>query len=143
MDVRGIVMAAQQRLAHGEELQSAVRDALQSQLGLLHQTRESHSHSDLLLPPDLVSSVLEQGFLHLKSLLDAFLEQYHEDSKERELERKILTGQTSIFAFEARKLVFDALKGSKEGQDVGRTETKEIFDRMDIALNLEKHGELR
>jgi hypothetical protein len=74
VDVRGIVMAAQQRLAHGEELQSAVRDALQSQLGLLHQTRESHSHSDLLLPPDLVSSVLEQGFLHLKSLLNAFLE---------------------------------------------------------------------
>lgn len=134
-------MAAQQRLASAEQLQGAVRDALQSQLGLLHQKRESHSHSDLLLPPDMVSSILEVGSLQLKSLLNAYLGHFSEDPKEREEERKLLTGQTSVFAFEARKLVSEALKSSKGGQDLGRSETKEIFERMDVALNLEMHGE--
>lgn len=134
-------MAAQQRLASSEELQNAVSKGLKSQLGLLHKVRKSHSHSDLLLPPDLVSSTLEQGSLSLKSILDAYIEQLSEDEKQRDDTRKVVTGQTSIFAFEAKRLVLDVLKGSKRQQDVGKAETKELFDRLDIVLDLELNGE--
>jgi THO complex subunit 1 len=134
-------MAAQQRLASSEELQRAVSIGLRSQLELLQEARKSHSHSDLLLPPDSVSSILEPGSLSLKAHLDVYIESSSEEQKQRDDIRKILAGNASIFAFEAKRLVLDALKDSKGQHNVGRSETKDLFDRLDVALDLEVHGE--
>lgn len=131
-------MAAQQSLASTSELQGTVTSALQGQLGVLKKAREAHSHSDLLLPPDLVAAVLEAGTLHLTSHIDAFVSGQHGSDTEREAMRVIIASY--MFGLEARRLVFDSLDGLKGDEELGRAGAKDLFDRLDVVLDLETHG---
>lgn len=130
-------MEAQQRPKSVEELQGYVATSLQDQLAVLKDARAAHSHSDLLLPPDLVFSVLKPTTLHLQSLLDDLIQQYDEDSKSREDVR--LTSM-AILALETRKVVFVALNETGGREDLGRAGTKDLFNRLDIMLNLERNS---
>jgi hypothetical protein len=130
-------MTVQQSLGFVAELQDAVSKVLQDQLQVLKEARKQHSHSDLLLPPDLVSSVLEAGITHLKSLVQSFTQQVSVDLKGIEDIKPVIT---LLFNVEARKLVFKALQGGQGEEELDRTAAKDLFDRLDVVLELEEHG---
>jgi hypothetical protein len=130
--------AVQQSLEALHELQELVSRSLQGQLGVLREARAGHSHSDILLPPDLAASVLSSGSLHLKSQVDSHIKSSFSNKEQRDNAKPAIT--SSLFGFEARKLVFQVFQGAGEEQELENEGAKDLFDRLDVILSLETQG---
>ncbi|UZJ54610.1 hypothetical protein CBS101457_003930 [Exobasidium rhododendri] len=132
--------AAQQGLEAMSGLQGMVAQAMQAQLEVLKGARQNHSHSDILLPPDSAAAVLLDGILQIRWQVDSYIETSYGTEKEREDAKAIIT--SSLLAFEARKLVFQAMQGGSAEERLEREDAKNLFDRLDVVLNLETRGGL-
>lgn len=128
-------MAAVTQLETADELRLVVRQSLQNQLQKLRKARKKHSHSDVLLPLDLVSSTLKDDCDELKSHIESHSKQ---EASEQSSISEILN---SIFGVEARELVFADFQDRHDSQSkLDRSQLKNAFDRFDIILELERQG---
>ena len=122
-----------------ENVRTVALEVFERQLTLLGDARRSHSHSDLLTPPDLATNVLTPITLELKNVVESVVGAYEED--QRALRDLV---QRDLFSFESRKFVQSVLVAGQGSSDEGTTtesveNVKSLFDRFDIVLNLEEN----
>lgn len=131
------------------QLRTAVQAAAAQQLTVLHQARQEHSHSDLLLPPDLALDVLAPGSAALKQTIEeAILQQYGstgptEDDTAGPAEQTALRDivQYDLLSLEGRKLVFSSrLNNLQTSSTLSLQDARDLYDRLDVILDLEMHG---
>lgn len=117
-----------------QSIRTGISSYFARQSDLLLSTRKSHSHSDDVLPPDLVVDVLAEGTNNVKSYVETEIAKQQEGSQEalRDIVRR------DLLAVECKRFIFDILTALPTlGDDDVRQGIRRLFDRFDIILSLD------
>jgi hypothetical protein len=117
-----------------QSIRNGVLTNLERQSELLLSTRKAHSHSDDLLPPDLVVDVLAEGTSNIKAYVESEIVKQEEGNQDtfRDIVRR------DLFAVECKRYIFEVLSNlTTLDEDEVRHGIRRLFDRFDIILNFD------
>ncbi|PWN36099.1 uncharacterized protein FA14DRAFT_121455 [Meira miltonrushii] len=117
-----------------QSIRTGILTNFERQSELLISTRKDHSHSDDLLPPDLVVDVLAEGTSNIKAYIEGEIGKQAEGSQDaiRDIVKR------DLLSVECKRFIFEVLSTlSTLDEDEVRHGIRRLFDRFDIVLNLD------
>lgn len=120
-----------------EKVRRLVQESFVSQLASLGKLRHNHSHSDILLPPDLTDQTLSLGTVALKEAIHLQIEALQDDRQKDSVKDTVYR---DLLGLESRRFVFDALENAVDIDHIDANDRRKITDRLDVILSLESNG---